>query len=182
MPPYAARDHSFRNIRGTAIDPSGQVSPGKARLPSHKTTSRRRPRCNAQKSGATLRPCARPTRRPAALPWEARPARPRRPEPTRALTSRQDQQAGGYRLPRSRLSGSRPPRPGRPCGPSHAIGYADPGPGSHSPGIGAYEDDGGGLGRDTILSWAGNPYKWSAPRRPTTRWNYGHPRRDRQVG
>ena len=40
----------------------------------------------------------------------------------------------GLRLPRSRLSGSRPPHLGRPFGPSHAIGYADPRPGSRSPG------------------------------------------------
>ncbi len=31
---------------------------------------------------------------------------------------------------------------GGPCGPSHAIGYADPGAGTHSPGFGAYEEDG----------------------------------------
>jgi hypothetical protein len=42
-----------------------------------------------------------------------------------------------------RLPGSRPPRLERPCGPSHAIGYADFRPGIHSPGVGAYEEDGG---------------------------------------
>jgi hypothetical protein len=36
------------------------------------------------------------------------------------------------------LSCSRPPRLGRPCGPSRAIGCADPRPGTHSPGFGAY--------------------------------------------
>src|ERR1022692_3590255 len=45
-------------------------------------------------------------------------------------------------LPRLQLSGSRPPRLGRPSGPSHAIGYADPRPGDHSPGCGAYEEEG----------------------------------------
>jgi hypothetical protein len=42
------------------------------------------------------------------------------------------------------LSSSRPPRLGRPFGPSHAIGYADPRDGDRSPGFGAYEGDGGG--------------------------------------
>jgi len=35
---------------------------------------------------------------------------------------------------------------GRPSGPSHAIGYADPRPGDHSPGFGACEEDGRGVG------------------------------------
>jgi hypothetical protein len=46
------------------------------------------------------------------------------------------------RLPRSRLSSSRPPRLWLPYGPSHAIGYADPRPAVHSTGFGAYEEDG----------------------------------------
>jgi hypothetical protein len=50
--------------------------------------------------------------------------------------------ACGTRLPRSRLSGSRPPRLGRPSGPSHAIGCADPRPGDHSPGFGSDEEGG----------------------------------------
>ena len=41
----------------------------------------------------------------------------------------------GSRLPRSRLSSSRPPRLGRPGGPSRTIGCADPRHGSRSPGI-----------------------------------------------
>lgn len=45
------------------------------------------------------------------------------------------------RLPRLRLSGSWRPRLGRPCGPSHTIGYADPRPGDLSPGVGACEED-----------------------------------------
>jgi hypothetical protein len=45
----------------------------------------------------------------------------------------------------SRLSSSRPPRLGRPCGPSHAIGCAAPRPGDHSQGSGAYQEDGGGV-------------------------------------
>ena len=36
--------------------------------------------------------------------------------------------AAGSRRPRLRLSGSRPPRLGRPSGPSHAIGFAAPSP------------------------------------------------------
>jgi hypothetical protein len=36
---------------------------------------------------------------------------------------------------RCRLSSSRPPRQWRPCGPSHAIGCADHGPGGHSQGF-----------------------------------------------
>ncbi len=39
------------------------------------------------------------------------------------------------RLPRTRLSSSQPPPLGRPYGPSHAIGYADPKRGDHSQGI-----------------------------------------------
>jgi hypothetical protein len=58
------------------------------------------------------------------------------------LTKRYDQQQRSVRLPRFRLSGSRPPRLGRPCGPSHSIGYADPRHGGHSPGFGNDEDDG----------------------------------------
>src|SRR5215471_4949469 len=40
------------------------------------------------------------------------------------------------------LSGSRPPRLGRPCGPSHAIGFAEPRLDAQSQGIGACEKDG----------------------------------------
>src|SRR5258708_39059054 len=61
---------------------------------------------------------------------------PGAPAPSRTDSSLDQQPSAAgrnYRLPRSRLSGSRPPRPGPPCGPSHAIGYAYPGPGSHSP-------------------------------------------------
>ena len=66
------------------------------------------------------------------------------------------------RLPRSRLSSSRPPRLGRPCGPSHAIGCGDPRHGGHSPGFGGYEDDGdeqssSRRGPDTAQSHAGAP-------------------------
>jgi len=42
--------------------------------------------------------------------------------------------ASAGHLPRLRLSGSWPPRLGRPCGPSHAIGSAAPRHGVHSPG------------------------------------------------
>ncbi|MGH3223988.1 MAG: alpha/beta fold hydrolase, partial [Streptosporangiaceae bacterium] len=38
--------------------------------------------------------------------------------------------------------GSRPPRPGRPCGPSYAIGCAGPRPGGQSPGVRALEENG----------------------------------------
>jgi hypothetical protein len=46
------------------------------------------------------------------------------------------------RIPRFRLSSSRLPRLGRPYGPSHAIGYADPRPSTHSQGFCACEEDG----------------------------------------
>src|SRR5258708_9669201 len=86
----------------------------------------------ARRAGLCL---GRPAQRARAVPHQA--------VPIRLLIW---QRSGGCRLPRLRLSGSRPPRPGRPCGPSHAIGSADPGSGSHSPCIGAYEEDGEILG------------------------------------
>ena len=59
----STRDRAHRIQRG---GPSGQVSHGKVRLPSHRTTSRHRPPCSAHRSAAGPPPCARPTRRPAA--------------------------------------------------------------------------------------------------------------------
>ena len=67
--------------------------------------------------------------------------------------------AEGVRLPRSELSGSRPPRLGRPCGPSHAIGYGDPRPGTHSPGSSAYEEDGSEQSGLTIYCNGRQPYR-----------------------
>ena len=64
------------------------------------------------------------------------------------------------------LSRSRPPCLGRPCGPSHAIGFADPRRGVHSPEIGAYRvrtektrTTAGGYGAQ-IATAAGSAERW----------------------
>jgi hypothetical protein len=67
--------------------------------------------------------------------------------------------AGEYRrLPRARLSQSRQSRQGRPLDVAHAIGFAVPGPGCRSPGIGSYEEDGCKPG-DCLRCWRLRRYK-----------------------
>jgi hypothetical protein len=51
------------------------------------------------------------------------------------------------------LSSSRPPRLGRPYGPSHAIGYAAPRPGDHLQGSGAYQEDGEECSASARVVW-----------------------------
>jgi hypothetical protein len=57
--------------------------------------------------------------------------------------------------PRVPLSGSWTPRLGRPCGPSRAIGSADPRPAARSPGFGAYEEGGEEQDRSCLRMEAG---------------------------
>jgi hypothetical protein len=69
------------------------------------------------------------------------------------------------RLPLCRLSGSRPPRLGRPCGPWRAIGFAGPRPGSHSRELGSDEED----GREQVAASEAGPGRCSRGERRSLR-------------
>ncbi len=79
---------------------------------------------------------AGPASAPRALPWEARPGRtPGRCRADHRWLERTVARYGAEAVfLGDPLSSSRVPRLGRPCGPSHAIGSADPRPGIHSHG------------------------------------------------
>ncbi len=97
--PAAALSSSGR-LRSAVSAATSSPSSGSVRLPLRDLDSsrpRRRPRRRVRRS---------PRR---ALPWEARPARPRRPGDQAALTPTAHLAGqGAFRLPRFRLSGSRP--------------------------------------------------------------------------
>ena len=105
----------------------------RCRIPPY-TESRQRAARAAGPASAPGSALRRPTRRTPGRTGSARRSRPLGRHASRYSTSR---------VPRHPLSGSRPPRSrALPAVASHEIGFADPRPGDHSPGFGAYEQDG----------------------------------------
>jgi hypothetical protein len=103
--------------------------------------------------GGAASGAAGPASAPRAQPWEARPEPTPDPRPSKHTDrdgSNEHRPSCRGPLPRSRLSSSRPPRLGRPLGVASRW-LRQPRPGTHSPGFGAYEEEGGEL----AAAWSG---------------------------